>query len=1089
MESWPQLLPDEREHAVDILLRAACEVAGTGTCVDWDVMKFTAICNETGYYRFDISRLKEDLLDEHDELVRQVDEIVSIYALDRHYEAGAADALRASQWAATFSSIAGLPLVKYVRLSDEERMYVLQAVGRILHTLRECVRLEISAPPVEDFLPAADAMLIWASAATQTADDRFHTFGLLLDFLPSLYTARIPQPHTDSTVFAREADIIDGALLAGEGTVALQHFEGLAVDQQLHVVHNARFAIAEACEQLAQHGTLPDASRLTHRRNANRPALLYASNFAAWRLCPPLPFADVTNRHSTIRLDEDAGGEIGLGAPVERQDRRDITIKPRRPAPPPPSADLAFPTQLSNNPPPDSAPPARTHRHTKSTSSVSHAPIPDPVYPVRSQPIGLTRSSSLSSSSSFGSAAELAAQAIPLPKSPKAEGYLRRLSLSSMSGSEAEKDEGEGEADKPKPRSPTHKHRSESLPAFPPPPIEKQTHNGVSEEELAALPPNPKLWLPSHLSLYLSASLSLPPPVRADITAFIRSSRLSGRTFLRLRDEDLGELGINVRWRAALLEARELLRREALGGRVLWGFEGAAPPPAPAPKGHRRGGSWQGTSVNVEGSASEDESSKDEWKRSWRASQGPVGARERVRGLRRAFETVEEASEGGSPEKPASVRGRVPTAWRHGRSDSAASDMSAASVDSAGGKYASLSRSSPPELCSDDPFLAPAPGPKPPKPRLSLDLDPLAPRLELDLSSAPVSPTSCAAAQHAPPLPFASESPAPARAAQTPRMRPEGTLRAEGARGGTGRRVSFREFSTSASGGENEKGEDDDAERDDDPTLRPVRSPLSSPPMSPRGGPGSLAELFGLDVPRAGGVPDRPGARASEEELVTMFVPGLPMPRDCGGGDEGGETRRGGKKGSLVLVKKSQLAALQRRMSEVEAQLALAIGSEGLPSASEAESEDDDAEDAREWEYKGEEVEERRLREMEGKLQSLELRTTHLTTSLPASPTPSARAFASLPSPPPSATSGTLSTAYPAASTSMASTPRRRRKVRSRREPSEAVTDAAEQEELHAAWPVDGWRQLSGYVFAASIGIGIVAGEVVAAKLLGLRRR
>ncbi|BGP50603.1 hypothetical protein JCM10450v2_006522 [Rhodotorula kratochvilovae] len=1081
-------------------------------------MKFTAICNETGYYRFDISRLKEDLLDEHDELVRQVDEIVSIYALDRHYEAGAADALRASQWAATFSSIAGLPLVKYVRLSDEERMYILQAVGRILHTLRECVRLEISAPPVEDFLPAADAMLIWASAATQTADDRFHTFGLLLDFLPSLYTARIPQPHTDSTVFAREADIIDGGLLAGEGTVALQHFEGLAVDQQLHVVHNARFAIAEACEQLAQHGTLPDASRLTHRifQPLTRPPPLPFSRATAHEAgtptarhsytpqtsphggyaslghgSPPLPFADVTNRHSTIRLDEDAGGEIGLGAPVERQDRRDITIKPRRPAPPPPSADLAFPTQLSNNPPPDSAPPARTHRHTKSTSSVSHAPIPDPVYPVRSQPIGLTRSSSLSSSSSFGSAAELAAQAIPLPKSPKAEGYLRRLSLSSMSGSETEKDEGEGEADKPKPRRPTHKHRSESLPAFPPPPIEKQTHNGVSEEELAALPPNPKLWLPSHLSLYLSASLSLPPPVRADITAFIRSSRLSGRTFLRLRDEDLEELGINVRWRAALLEARELLRREALGGRVLWGFEGAAPPPAPAPaasKGHRRGGSWQGTSVDVEGSASEDESSKDEWKRSWRASQGPVGARERVKGLRRAFETVEEASEGGSPEKPASVRGRVPTAWRHGRSDSAASDMSAASVDSAGGKYASLSRSSPPDLSSDDPFLARASSPRAPKPRLSLDLDPRAPRLELDLSSAPTSPSLRAAAQHTPPLPFASESPAPARAAQAPRMRPEGTLRAASARGGTGRRVSFREFSTPASGGETEKEEEDDAERDDDPTLRPVRSPLSSPPMSPRGGPGSLAELFGLDVPRAGGVPDRPGARASEEELVTMFVPGLPLPRERDG-EEGGETRRGGKKGSLVLVKKSQFAALQRRMSEVEAQLALAIGSEGLPSASEAESEDDDAEDAREWEYKGEEVEERRLREMEGKLQSLELRTTHLTTSLPASPTPSARAFASLPSPPPSATSGTLSTAYPAASTSMASTPRRRRKVRSRREPSEAVTDAAEQEELHAAWPVDGWRQLSGYVFAASIGIGIVAGEVVAAKLLGLRRR
>ncbi|GAA6054476.1 hypothetical protein JCM3770_001008 [Rhodotorula araucariae] len=795
--------------------------------------------------------------------------------------------------------------------------------------------------------------------------------------------------------------------------------------------------------------------------------------------------------------DEDPKKEIDLDDeelleekhPKKKQRKetpRDLLNKPN------PSACSTFPVG-SNADEVDSAPPTRSHRHTKSTSSASHPPIPDPVYPVRSQPIGLTRSSSLSSTSSFGSVAELAAQAVEPPKSPKAERYLKRLRLSSMSGNEAGEDEGVGEK-----ASSRRITRSESLPRFPRPLIKDETHNGVSEQELAALPPNPKLWLPSHLSVYLSSSLSLPPPVRVDITAFIRTSRLSGRTFLRLREEDLEELGINIRWRAALLEAREVLRREALGGRVLWGFEGAAPPPVPVravPKGHHRGSSWQGASVDVEGSASEDESSKDEWKRSWRASQGPFGARERVKGLRRAFETVEEASEGGTPEKPASVRGKVPTAWRHHRSESATSDMSAASVDSAGGKYATHSRSSPPP---DDPFLATAgvssssPGTHPSKPRLSLSLDPLAPHLELDLSSAPTSPTSRATPVDAlPALPFANESPAPARVAQLPRLRPEGTLRAAGARGGTGRRVSFREFSTSSGGdGGAPDGSDDaedDDERDDDPTLRPVRSPLSSPPMSPRAG--SLAELFGLDVPRAGGVPDL-RTRTGAEDLVAMFVPGLPLPRDCDrdGGESGGETWRGGKKGSLVLVKKSQFAALQRRMSEVEAQLALAIGSEGFPAASEAGSEDGDGENEREWEYKGEEVEDGRLREMEAKLESLELRTTHLTASLPTSPTPSARAFASLPSPPPSVSSATLSTAYPAASTSAASAPRRRRKTRRRDEQAEASMVHFEQEEM-PAWTIDGWRQLSGYVFAASIGIGIVAGEVVAAKLLGLRRR
>ena len=409
--------------------------------------------------------------------------------------------------------------------------------------------------------------------------------------------------------------------------------------------------------------------------------------------------------------------------------------------------------------------------------------------------------------------------------------------------------------------------------------------------------------------------MSLPPPVRADITTFIRSSRLSGRTFLRLREADLDELGINIRWRTALLEARGVLRRESLGGRVLWGFEGAG---SAAPlvashqqqQQHRRGGSWQGTCVDVEGSASEDESSKDEWKRSWRASQG-VGVRDRVRGLRRAFETVEEASESGTPERPASARKALPSAWRHGRSDSAASDMSEASVDSAGGKYVAASASPSPAQQLDDTFLSSTSssessssgaGRKPPF-SLDLDLASPGPRLELDLSPAPDSPTS-ASSSHGTSLPFAAESPVPSRppscvpSAQTPLLRPDGTLRAASAKAGGARRVSFRELSTSSTARGGAGGEVDSGDEDDDPTLRPVRSPLSSPPMSPRTG--SLAELFGLDVPRTH-LGDTPQRRRREDELVPMFVPGLPRPRDEE--EEGGGSRRHSKKGSLVLVK------------------------------------------------------------------------------------------------------------------------------------------------------------------------------------------
>lgn len=107
---------------------------------------------------------------------------------------------------------------------------------------------------------------------------------------------------------------------------------------------------------------------------------------------------------------------------------------------------------------------------------------------------------------------------------------------------------------------------------------------------------------------------------------------------------------------------------------------------------------------------------------------------------------------------------------------------------------------------------------------------------------------------------------------------------------------------------------------------------------------------------------------------------------------------------------------------------------------------------------------------------SLDYRTTHLATSIPASPTPSARAFASLPSPPPSTStsSQSLSTAYPDASASTTSRHSRRSKHRQRSESSTLQGSSVyAQEDLPGVWPIEGWRQLSGYVFAASIGIGV----------------
>lgn len=42
---------------------------------------------------------------------------------------------------------------------------------------------------------------------------------------------------------------------------------------------------------------------------------------------------------------------------------------------------------------------------------------------------------------------------------------------------------------------------------------------------------------------------------------------------------------------------------------------------------------------------------------------------------------------------------------------------------------------------------------------------------------------------------------------------------------------------------------------------------------------------------------------------------------------------------------------------------------------------------------------------------------------------------------------------------------------------------------MDADGPLMSWTALGGYCIAASIGIGIVAGEVIAARLFGIRRR
>ncbi|KAH7106369.1 hypothetical protein BKA62DRAFT_686946 [Auriculariales sp. MPI-PUGE-AT-0066] len=99
--------------------------------------------------------------------------------------------------------------------------------------------------------------------------------------------------------------------------------------------------------------------------------------------------------------------------------------------------------------------------------------------------------------------------------------------------------------------------------------------------KMLGLPENPKLWTPSHLANYLTATLrfkgdaALPARIAQDLSGFVYTQKLTGRVFLRLTDSDLDDMAVNALWREALLSSSRALRKRVLQGRI-WGFGSSA---------------------------------------------------------------------------------------------------------------------------------------------------------------------------------------------------------------------------------------------------------------------------------------------------------------------------------------------------------------------------------------------------------------------------------------------------------------------------------------------------------------------------------
>jgi len=85
------------------------------------------------------------------------------------------------------------------------------------------------------------------------------------------------------------------------------------------------------------------------------------------------------------------------------------------------------------------------------------------------------------------------------------------------------------------------------------------------------LPSDPKGWSPSHVASYLTYCLHIyPPAIVSDLSRFIEEdATLTGRKFLRLKEEQLRQMNFNERWVKLIMVGVKALRREHLKDKIL----------------------------------------------------------------------------------------------------------------------------------------------------------------------------------------------------------------------------------------------------------------------------------------------------------------------------------------------------------------------------------------------------------------------------------------------------------------------------------------------------------------------------------------
>ncbi|GES94095.1 hypothetical protein GLOIN_2v1500221 [Rhizophagus clarus] len=116
-----------------------------------------------------------------------------------------------------------------------------------------------------------------------------------------------------------------------------------------------------------------------------------------------------------------------------------------------------------------------------------------------------------------------------------------------------------------------NKPRSMSLQNLPSPPPTLKSPPLLQPVFHPDLPSDPKKWSSTHVATYLSHCLRMyPPAIVSDLSRHVKENvTLTGRKFLRLKEEQLRQMNFNEKWIKLIMVGVKNLRRDHLKDKIL----------------------------------------------------------------------------------------------------------------------------------------------------------------------------------------------------------------------------------------------------------------------------------------------------------------------------------------------------------------------------------------------------------------------------------------------------------------------------------------------------------------------------------------